>query len=117
MLHFYILIPQHFLATTHVMTHIQQLKPINKPHIHHYALGHLKFLEFYLGYYHITGQTSKKCTGLVQPGLHMGVEGRCKSQLTNNNNNTHQLSSPSLVSSWQTKNKIDHTKQAGIYLC
>ena len=33
-----------------------------------------------------------------------------------NNNNTYWLSSPSLASGWQRKNKMDHTKQAGIYL-
>ena len=105
MFHFYILIPQHLLATTHM--HVQQSNPPNKPYICHYALGRLKFPELYLGYYHITGQASKKGTALVQPSLGRG-DVEVTALTNNNNNNTYWLSNPSLASSWQTKNKTGY---------
>ena len=68
---------------------------------------------------YITGQASKKGTALVQPDLHM--DGKGDAEVTalknNNNNNTYRLNSPSLMSRWQMKNKTDHTKWAGKYLC
>ena len=74
------LIPQHLL----VMTHVQQLNPPNKPHIHHHTFSHRDFLKLCTGYYHITGQVSKKDTALIPPSqlVELGGEAEIeKSQL------------------------------------
>ena len=88
------------------MTHIQQLTPLNKPHIHLHTLSHSKSLELYLDCNHITDQASKKDTALIQPDLQTGWEGRWRSYCHNAQekiiNNTYQWGGPAGIS-YQTK--------------
>ena len=48
------------------------MTPLNKLRIHLHTLDHPKSLDLYIDYYHITEQTSKKDTTLMQPDLHAG---------------------------------------------
>ena len=59
-----------------VMTHIQQLTPLNKPHIHLHTLSRPKSLELYPDYCHITDQASKKDIALIQPNFQAAGGGR-----------------------------------------